>query len=249
MPIKFNRKEYKYFVFYELLEPLRNRFIRYMEPDPFCRDREIKNYCVRSVYLDTPRLLFYNEKLDGVKIRKKLRIRVYDSLEANSVAFLEIKRKIENTVFKERARIPLMHTVHLLNGVNPPIPTEYSSFSEITALEKFKYLTKRLNLHPTVLITYEREALVGIDDPSLRVTFDLNVRSYLKPRLEDIFREDDLEEINKRAFVLEVKFNGRMPVWIRNIIRDFRLHVQAISKYCNGIDAWSPWRLSPGDLD
>jgi hypothetical protein len=28
-----------------------------------------------------------------------------------------------------------------------------------------------------------------------------------------------------------------MPVWVRNIVRDFKLHIQAISKYCNGIDA------------
>ncbi len=249
MPLKFNRKEYKYYVGWEYLEPLRDRFMAYMTHDPFCKDREGNHYCVRSIYLDTPRLLFYNEKLDGIKVRKKLRIRVYNTLEADTVAFLEIKRKIENTVFKERSRIPLMNTVHLLNGVNLSLPTQYASFSEVAALEKFKYLVKRLNLHPTVLITYEREALVGIDDPSLRVTFDLNVRSLYQPQLEDIFREDDLSLINPRAFILEVKFNGRMPVWIRNIIRDFKLHVQAISKYCNGIDIWAPRNLPLGDLD
>ena len=46
-------------------------------------------------------------------------------------------------------------------------------------LVKYIYLLKRLNLEPKALITYKREALQGLDDPRLRVTFDMNVRSYL----------------------------------------------------------------------
>jgi SPX domain protein involved in polyphosphate accumulation len=236
--MRFNRKEYKYFVQWEMLEPLRKRFMQYMEYDPFARQMVDHNYTVRSVYIDTPRLLFYNEKLDGIKIRKKLRVRVYNELEPNSLAFLEIKRKIEDTIFKERLKLPLAETIHLMNGIDIRLQDGYATFSEAATLEKFKYLTKRLNLKPTVLITYEREALIGIDDPSLRVTFDLNVRSYPNPQLEEIYREDDLTEIASQYFILEVKFNGRMPVWIRNVIRDFKLRIQAISKYCNGIDTW-----------
>ncbi len=247
--MKFNRKEYKYFVVWEMLEPLRERFMQYMEHDPFARKMERNHYSVRSIYIDTPRLLFYNEKLDGIKVRKKLRVRVYNELQADTIAFLEIKRKIEDTIYKERVKIPLNDTILLMNGADIELAPGSVSFTEMAALEKFKYLTKRLNLIPTVLITYEREALVGIDDPSLRVTFDLNVRSYRSPKFEDIFREEDLTEIASQAFILEVKFNGRMPVWIRNIIRDYKLRVQAISKYCNGIDAWDLHSKTIDSLD
>lgn len=246
---KFNRKEYKYFVSYELLEPLRDRFLQYMEHDDFCRDREANQYCVRSVYLDTPRLLFYHEKIEGLKVRKKLRIRVYNTLEPDTVAFLEIKRKIDNAVFKERAKIPLGESTHLLNGAYLNFPGPFSSFSEAATLEKFKYLVKRLNLEPKVLIAYEREALIGLDDPSLRVTFDMNIRSYPSTVIEDIFREDDLSTIADQHFILEVKFNGRMPVWVRNIIRDFKLRIQAISKYCHGIDVWVPYHREQDSHD
>ena len=166
--------------------------MQYMEYDPFARQMVNHNYTVRSVYIDTPRLLFYHEKLDGIKVRKKLRVRVYNDLEPNSLAFLEIKRKIEDTIFKERLKLPLAETIHLMNGVDIRLQDGYATFTEAATLEKFKYLTKRLNLKPTVLVTYEREALVGIDDPSLRVTFDLNVRSYPNPQVEEIYREDDL---------------------------------------------------------
>ena len=246
---KFDRKEYKYFVLFEHLEPLRDRFLQYMEHDPFCREREGKHYSVRSIYLDTDRLLFYHEKIEGLKVRKKLRVRVYNTLEPDTIAFLEIKRKIDNTVFKERVKIPLVDTVKLMNGVNLPLPAQPTSFSEAATLEKFKYLTKRLNLSPKVLVSYEREALVGIDDPALRVTFDMNVRSYPTPEIEDIFREEDLNTLVDQHFILEVKFNGRMPVWVRNIIRDFKLRIQAISKYCNGIDVWLPERKPIGFRD
>lgn len=249
MILKFDRKEFKYYVGWELLEPLRERFMQYMEYDPFCKDLENRCYNVRSIYFDTPRLLFYNEKLDGVEIRKKLRVRVYNSLERDSIAFLEIKRKYNNTVFKERVKLPLNDTLDVLNGAQVHIPEGFNSFSEAATLEKFRYLIKRLNLHPTVLITYEREALVGIDDPALRTTFDMNVRSYAHPQLEDIYREEDLTVLKKDEFILEIKFNGRMPVWVRNIIRDFKLHIQAISKYCNGIDAWGATGRSYKSLD
>jgi SPX domain protein involved in polyphosphate accumulation len=238
MILKFDRKEYKYYAAWELLEPLRERFMQYMECDPFCKDREGKCYNVRSIYFDTPRLLFYNEKLDGVKIRKKLRVRVYNTLDRDSIAFLEIKRKYNNTVFKERVKLPLNDTLDVLNGAQVHIPEGFNSFTEAATLEKFRYLIKRLNLQPTILVTYEREALVGIDDPAMRVTFDMNVRSYSHPQIEEIYREEDLTLLKKDEFILEIKFNGRMPVWVRNIIRDFKLHIQAISKYCNGIDAW-----------
>ena len=237
---RFDRREYKYFVPLENLEPIRNRIMKNMKHDPYSEVRPNKNYCVRSIYFDTSRMLFYHEKIEGLKVRKKLRVRVYNNLEPNAVAFLEIKRKIDKYIYKERVRIPLAETVNLTNGAHLQLSNRDISFLETATLEKFKYLTKRLNLQPQVLITYEREAFVGLDDPTVRVTLDMNVRSYPHPFLEEIYREDDFNTIDDKNFILEVKFNWKMPVWARNIIRDFRLRVQAISKYCHGIDAWLP---------
>ncbi len=156
------------------MEPIRERFMSRMEHDPYCRERVNNCYTVRSIYLDTPRLLFYYERMDSLKIRKKLRIRAYNSLEPGNPDFLEIKRKYNNNVFKERARVPLDETPNLTNGATLNQAYAEAMFNERTIINKFIYLTKRLNLEPKVLITYEREALVGTDDPDLRVTFDMN---------------------------------------------------------------------------
>ncbi len=244
---RFERKEYKYYVPVDLLEPIRKRVMTFMEHDPFCRERPDNIYSVRSIYLDTPRLLFYYEKKDGLKVRKKLRVRTYNTnAPSNNTAFLEIKRKIKSTVFKERARIDLADANNLLNGANLTLLDPTSRFTEKAALNKFIYLTKRLNLEPKVLITYEREAFVGMDDPGLRVTFDMNVRSYPIPDFCEIFREQDLKVIKNPYFVLEIKFYGKMPHMARRLVRDFGLRQQSISKYCSGIDIWTAEEFNLG---
>ena len=236
---KFKRREFKYYVRLESLEALRERFFQHMNHDPHCQDRDERNYSVRSIYIDTPRFLFYYEKLDGLKIRKKLRIRTYNTFSDDSIAFFEIKRKFKNTIVKERAKVPLKEAPNLMNGANLHLINEKTNFKERAALNKFIYLTKKLHLEAKTLVTYEREALLGIDDETVRVTFDLNVRSYPEPNLEEIFREQDLRTLTDKYFILEIKFFDRMPFWVRQIVRDFGLRKQSISKYCNGLDAWS----------
>ena len=243
---QFKRKEYKYYVPIGRLEQLRERTLMHMEHDDFCKRRPSGHYSVRSIYFDTRRRLFYFEKLDGVKIRKKLRVRCYDAREDNPAAFLEIKRKYKNTIFKERAGVPITQTPNLTNGAHLTLSDEEPTYLQQAALDKFVYLIKRLNLEPTVLVTYEREAFRGIEEPDLRVTFDLNVRSYVTPDIDDLFREEDLRTFADPWFILEVKFYGKLPFWIRQMIRDLRLRRQSISKYCWGIDAWTPRVDVPG---
>ncbi len=236
----FERREYKYYVPVELLDTLRNRFLASMEHDSFARQCDQHRYVVRSIYLDTRRFLFYHEKKSGLKIRKKLRIRTYNQSDSQNGTYLEIKRKYDNTIRKERVGICSDQIHDLLNGGTTSFSSEQRSFLDRTTIDRYIYLVKRLQLVEKALVTYEREALQACDDSRLRVTFDLNVRSFLNPDLNDLYRETDLRTVEDSQFILEIKFNQRMPIWVRNIVREFGLRVQAISKYCNGIDAWLP---------
>ncbi len=234
---QFERKEFKYYVPVIRMEDLRERLLAHISHDPYCNRYSDKRYPVRSIYLDTHAHLFYYEKLESLKVRKKLRVRTYDSETAKMVAFLEIKRKVGKAVYKERAVIPYFEMNNLFNGekinlLHPEMHTQQ------VALNRFVYLTNRLHLEPVVLITYEREAFQGIDDQSLRITFDLNVRSYMTDTLDDLLRETDMRTLTDLYFILEVKFSRQMPLWLRGIIRDFALRLQSISKYCEGIDVW-----------
>ncbi|MCB2199051.1 polyphosphate polymerase domain-containing protein [bacterium] len=239
---RFERKEYKYYVPGALLASLRERVQNHMVHDPFCRNHPANRYVVRSIYLDTDNLLFYYEKMDGQKYRKKLRVRVYDDLTEESIAFLEIKRKVDDTILKERALIDWPEAFKLGNGADIQLAKDRgeTEAGRITR-DRFIYLTKRLLLEPKALITYEREAFMDEENPDLRITFDMNVRSYYQPTFEQMFEEKDLRAFSDPYFILEVKFSTVLPLWMREVIRDYRLHQQSISKYCLGLDSWQDY--------
>jgi len=240
----FERKEFKYYVPMELLDPLRDRMLSHMEYDPFCEKRKDKNYTVRSIYYDTSNLKFYYEKIDGIKHRKKLRVRVYNEPESfdNVPAFLEIKRKANDTIFKERASVPILEANKLTNGAQISlVEKERDSYQCKLALNRFIYITKMWQLEPKALITYEREAFQDPVNPDLRVTFDKNVRSYMNPEIDDYYRENDLRTFADKHFILEVKFHIAIPIWLRQVLKDYRLHLQSISKYCNGLNMWEEY--------
>jgi len=231
------RLEYKYFVPYERLDALRRRFLAGMQHDDFSRRMTASRYTVRSIYYDTPNFRFYHEKLQSVKNRKKLRIRTYNQPAADSPAFFEIKHKFGNVIYKERMKVPLDDAPALLEDGEALKITELPA-ADRTILNKFFLLFDKLILEPKVLVTYEREALQGLDDQRLRVTFDLNTRSYAYPEWQDLFREDDLNAINDNCFILEIKFDEWMPFWVQRIVSDYDLHRQSISKYCKGLEEW-----------
>jgi SPX domain protein involved in polyphosphate accumulation len=220
------------------MRALQERLLAYMQYDEYCADRPEQMYSVRSIYFDTPRQLFYFEKIIGKKSRKKLRVRCYNSREDNRSAFLEIKRKESDLIFKDRAAVPFSQIHNLTNGAQLNLANDHPTPIQQAALDRFIYLIKRLNLQPSALVTYERMAFKGMFEPDLRLTLDLNVRSYQNPEIDDLFREEDLRTFCDPWFILEVKFYGEMPYWVRQIVRDFQLQRQSISKYCWGLDVW-----------
>ncbi len=70
--------EFKYIVPVSRMDQLREAIRPYVELDPYADMMENHEYTVRSVYFDTSRFDYYYEKIDGYKIRKKIRIRGYN---------------------------------------------------------------------------------------------------------------------------------------------------------------------------
>ena len=122
--LAFRRHERKYVLPVEDLDDIRRDLLPHVRLDPYCENRPDHRYTVRSVYYDTRDLRFYYERADGLKTRKKLRIRTYGGPGDKAPAFLEIKRKRRKKTHKERAVIPFAELPGVLNGAEPTLLLE-----------------------------------------------------------------------------------------------------------------------------
>ena len=103
------RVENKYLVPETLRERLRAVIQPFVHPDPHATPREAhggyRGYTVRSIYYDTSRFAHYFANEDGLAVRAKPRIRGYDTEQADSVAFLEVKKR--HGAVSSKARAPI----------------------------------------------------------------------------------------------------------------------------------------------
>lgn len=232
------RLEYKYLVPNELLSSLRGMLAPFVETDVHAIAYGVRGYTVRSIYFDTCTLDFYHEKLAGIKMRKKLRLRGYNDNQKRSVVFLEIKRKHAMLVTKNRAPVEYAHVHDLFDtgDVERHIPARPDFPHASEDARRFFFYVYRNSLRPIVLTIYEREAYYSKFNPSLRITFDKNLRSSIYPALDTLFSEEKIRYSMPRHFILEVKVSGRFPWWLGSAIARLGLRQQALSKYVIGID-------------
>ncbi len=236
--MKLMRLEYKFLVPADRIDELRNSISPFVLLDEYAAREDNNEYTVHSIYFDTMKLDDYHDKLAGLKIRKKLRIRGYNVIDRNSVVFLEVKRKYENHISKNRA--PLLHSN--LEEILKTSDCEKYLFKRKNFLDakndacKFFYLSKIKNCSPVILINYEREAYFSKNDSTLRITFDKKLRSTPFPKISDLYSDEHLKYGMPGSFILEIKFFNGFPSWLQTIIRRYELKRQAISKYTICVD-------------
>lgn len=240
------RYEYKYLVPNHLIDLLRKDILKYMKLDEFAQKYKNGQYTVRSIYYDTKNFDCYKEKLDGVKIRNKFRIRGYNEPTEKSVTFLEIKHKDTNCISKSRAPLYFNNLSRLLNArrVDDYILSFSGNGVEKKDARKFLYYYYGKKLHPAVLIIYDREAFQGIFDSSLRITFDKNLRSAIYPSLNQLYDDSKVKVVMKNNFILEVKFFGTLPRWIKSVISKYDLQKKALSKYTMSLEAHKDFSMN-----
>ena len=228
-----NRLEYKYLVPLEKLPDLRREIQPYVESDPYVLKTGVGHYTVHSIYFDTPDLKYYYDKVEGIDIRKKVRLRSYNQPDETSLLFLEIKEKNQKTVRKRRlilnwAGDPLLpHQKHILLSRD----SSNSLKNGWHELPYFMNLIYQDALRPVVQISYDREAYFHRFNRTLRLTFDYHLRSMLQPELGNFFAERGTIISLPRHFIWEVKFYGGLPSWLLTIISTHQLQQQPLSKY------------------
>ena len=243
------RHEIKYIVPKAYLSALKQMISPFVIPDKHVRNNPDYTYTVRSIYFDTPDLLFYREKMEGVPYRLKLRIRGYNKETETAPVFLEIKRKHKVPMTKNRAPFPFSVVKEILNGTqHNPATVFFKKESSHEDYIRFAYQLNKGNLAPTVLVVYDREPYEARADHSIRITFDKNLRSAPLPKSRELY-SDDLKALMTDHFILEVKYNKEYPEWMQLIANAFGLKQVAASKYCMSMDnhkgllEMKPWQL------
>lgn len=229
----FNRFEIKYLVHEDAVPELRAELTEHLDTD---ENGPRGGYPVTSLYYDTEQLRFYWEKIEGLRFRRKLRLRYYGDrslLTDTSPVYVEIKQRVNRVTQKRRVCLPFDHAVALCAGHLPEDELAGNGF-----VHEVASLVGNLGLKPTVITGYHREAFIGRDvDLGLRVTID--------HRLHGRDRDLHLGAPSANAFiipphlaVLELKADERVPTWVTDLTARMNLQVVRISKYCRGVEAF-----------
>ena len=107
------RYELKYRISERAAERIRDHVACHLEPDTFSAAAENLSYTVNSVYLDTGDLRLGQATINGDRNRFKLRMRYY-SRAPNAPVFCEIKRRIDDVIFKQRGQVSRSCAVDLV---------------------------------------------------------------------------------------------------------------------------------------
>lgn len=216
------RHELKYQVSLADYYALRQRLIPVMKRDPHTGENGV--YTIRSVYFDNYKDKALREKVDGVQLREKFRIRYYN--DAFSFITLEKKIKHNNLCMKVDARITREEYVRILSE-----PGAWMLDHSQPLVRELYCKMKTQQLKPRVLVSYVREPYI-YEPGNVRVTFDSHIRTSLFQRS---FTDEKLWDIDATEttgdMILEVKFDAFLPDIIACLLQSGNLRQQAFSKY------------------
>ena len=230
----FNRFELKYLVSLQQAERFKTDLKRYVVPDE--HGHHNGRYALSSLYYDSPGLRCYRENDDGLKFRRKLRIRRYETDQVftdESPVFLEIKQRFDRVTQKRRTVLPYQDALRLCNERRIP---DHGPDDKALIEEVYAFLWQ-YNLRPASIVRYDRQAFVGTEyDRGLRVTFDTAL-SFQARQLHLHQAPSGLPMLPASSVVMEIKVNERIPLWLTDMIAAHNLQRIGVSKYCRSIEA------------
>lgn len=213
------RHEWKHRLSPADLPILRQRLSAVAQPDPHAADGR---YQIRSLYFDTPGDTALREKLDGVSVREKFRIRCYN--QDPSLIHLEKKSKWSGLGSKEKTRLTPDQVRALLAG-----DTRWMGESGDPLLRELACKMAVQGLRPRTLVDYTREPFV-YPAGNVRVTLDYGIRTGLG--CVDFLDPDCITiPIGDNAVILEVKWDAFLPDLIRDAVQLPGRRTAAFSKY------------------
>ena len=230
----FQRYEKKYLLNPEQYQKIRAGLAPYMEAD------EQGRYTICNLYYDTPDFQLIRASLDKPVYKEKLRMRSYGVPADGDSVFVELKKKYKGVVYKRRTVLEAGEALDYLAGRCSPRAKDQ-------ICREIDWFLGRYHPVPQVFIAYDREALAGLEDRVLRVTFDIDLR--WRDTALDLRSGDGGERITSRDQILmEIKIPGSAPVWLSRLLSENSVFPTSFSKYgvCYRENLMWPVKRHPG---
>ena len=213
------RHEWKHETSYGDMLVLRQRLSNIMKRDIHAIDGK---YLIRSLYFDNASDKALREKVDGVNIREKFRIRYYNN--DTSLIHLEKKSKVNGLCLKDSVALSFEQAQAIANGdygwmIDSGVPLIQELYSKMMSQ----------GLRPKTIVDYLREPFVFAPG-NVRVTLDYNIRTgmnctdFLNPNCVTV-------PAGESPIILEVKWDEYLPDIIRDAVQLPNCRVGAFSKY------------------
>jgi len=217
------RYEYKYLISAKSAELLKHQLGALLRPDEHADSNG--EYLIRSVYFDDDACSGYYEKLAGVNIRNKYRLRFYN-LNPEWIVF-EAKRKHGQLVRKDALPVSKAVAVRMLSGASLTAQEKREPL-----LAEFDALSCGQGLKPRVIVDYMRTAFVyPVNNVRITLDRDICAESFHMDRVFQRFASVPVME--RDEVVLEVKFSEWLPPFLSQTLSGVPQILQANSKYCN----------------
>lgn len=213
------RHEWKHEISYADLLAIRQRLRAVAESDPHA---EGGKYLIRSLYFDNMEDKALREKIDGVNLREKFRIRYYNG--DPSVIHLEKKSKRAGLGTKYSAELSRDEAQKIVDS-----ELDWMIDSGRPLVQELYCKMRYQGLKPKTIVDYTREPFI-YRPGNVRVTFDYDIRTglactdFLNPACVTIPAGD-------APILLEVKWDAFLPSVIRDAVQTPGRRVEAFSKY------------------
>lgn len=212
----FKRVEQKYVLTEQEYKLLFKKINKCLKKDKYFKST------ICNIYFDTINNDLIINSLEKPIFKEKIRLRSYQVPSINDDVFLEIKEKYKGIVGKRRIKIKLKDFYTYLETNN------YDKDNQI--MNEINYYFKYYDLKPAIYIAYDRLSYCGVDDNSLRITIDSNLRS----RNSDLNLE--LGDAGKcyfkdKNYIMEIKTLGSMPLWLVRSLSELKIYPTSFSKY------------------
>jgi len=216
------RYELKYLVDLETLVKIEKTVQIHGFADPQATQ---KKYNIISTYFDSPDLKAYYQKKDGVRHRKKYRLRTYG--KNPEYGFFEIKYRNGNKVSKLRIKLSKDKWEKLIFENDDSIHNIIDKLSTDEQLIINSIIANQLE--PTHIVSYWRKAYIIPQETPFRITFDLETSG--SPEKQHDLSQLSTLELYPGYGILEIKIHDQLPLWCYQMLKEFRIYTQSLSKY------------------